>query len=471
MITVLVVDCAGLVTPEVTAALTARGCSLRRVAPPAAAEDLGSPETAEVLLIGAGPDEAPDRLQTLRDLVDLAADLPYILLTPRPGEPAELAKGAYWTLTPPFDLPQLSAAVGAAAANGRLRRDLTRQTLALSTFDDVGRALTSTLKLKEVLNLIAEKITQLVPCEGWSLLLMDVKSDDLIFEIITGPQPEVARGTRVKLDQGIAGWVAKLGEPLLLQNAEEDARFLPAVDGAIGARTRSVLCVPLASKEKILGVIQLINKKDAVGFERHDLALVTALAGYGAIAIENARLYQQAEELAITDDTTQIPNMRYFQHILSREVTRARRRKSTLSLLFIDLDQFKRINDTYGHINGSRLLREVANLIRDNFRAMDLVARYGGDEFVALLPDTDHVTAFRLAERLRRQVESFGFHDDGGHIIKITCSVGIASFPDQAKTKEDLVRFADQAMYRAKGARRNMVYSALQDQVGQLVPP
>jgi diguanylate cyclase (GGDEF)-like protein len=471
MISVLVADRTGLVTPEISEALAASGCSLRWAGPAAELERLEFPDSAEVLLVGPGPDDSLERLQALRDMVDLAVDLPYVLLTPRPGEPAELVKGAFWTLTPPIDVRQLCAAVRAAAENGRLRRDLTRQTLALSTFDDVGRALTSTLKLKEVLNLIAEKITQLVPCEGWSLLLMDAKSDDLIFEIVTGPQPEAARGTRVKLGQGIAGWVAKVGEPLLLQHAEDDARFLPGVDGAIGARTRSVLCVPLASKEKILGVIQLINKKEAVGFGRHDLALVTALAGYGAIAIENARLYQQAEELAITDDTTQIPNMRYFQHILSREVTRARRRKSTLSLLFIDLDRFKRINDTYGHINGSRLLREVAHLIRDNFRAMDLVARYGGDEFVALLPDTDHATAFRLAERLRRQVESFAFHDDGGHIIKITCSVGIASFPDQAKTKEDLVRFADQAMYRAKGTRRNMVYSALQDHVGQLVPP
>ncbi len=468
MITVIAIDTAGLLTPELAAALKAQGCALWRAANRSEAERFGWQETAEVLLISAAPGDPPERLRNLRDL---GAELPYILLAPRAGEPAELAQGAFWTLTLPVDPQHLFAVVRAAAENSSLRRELTRQTFALTTFNDVGHALTSTLKLKEVLNLIAEKTTQLVPCEGWSLLLVDPKSDELAFEIITGPPLETVRGIRIKLGQGIAGWVAKEGEAVLVQDADEDPRFFPAVDAATGIKTRSILCVPLASKEKILGVIELINKRDRPGFDSYDLTLVSALAGYGAIAIENARLYEQAEELAITDDTTQIPNMRYFHHILSREVTRSRRRKTSLSLLFIDLDRFKRINDTYGHLNGSRMLRDVAHLIKRNFRALDLVARYGGDEFVALLPDTDHATAFRLAERLRDQVEAFAFTDDAGHTLKITCSVGVASFPDQAKTKEELVRLADQAMYRAKGARRNVVYSELQDHLGELVPP
>ncbi len=468
MTTLIAIDRAGLLIPDLVTSLTANGCLLHTAADLAEVRRLVKADAAEILLITVARGDPPD---LLRDIQGIEVALPYILVQARPGEPSLLAQGAYWTLAPPLDPQQVLAVIRAAAECSTLRRDLRRQRFALSAFNDVGRALTSTLKLKEVLNLIAEKTSQTVRCEAWSLLLMDHRTDELTFEIVAGPQPDVVRGFRIKVGQGIAGWVAKEGQPILIQDAQEDPRFYPQVDDSTGVRTRSVLCVPLMSKDKIQGVIELINKADHSGFDRHDLELVTALAGYGAIAIENARLYEQAEELAITDDTTQIPNMRYFHHILNREVIRARRRDSTLSLLFIDLDKFKQVNDTYGHLNGSRLLKEIAHLLKGNLRAIDLVARYGGDEFVALLPDTDHGTAFRLAERLRAQVETYAFPTENGAAIKVTTSVGVASFPDQAQTKEDLVRFADQAMYRAKGARRNLVYSALQDQLGKLAPP
>ncbi len=468
MITLIAIDRAGLLTPELAKSLTAHGCLLHSAADLDEVRRLVKPDAAEILLITVPRGDPPD---LLRGIPGVEVALPYILVQARPGESSVLAQGAYWTMGPPLDPQQLFAVIRAAAESSSLRRDLQRQRFALSAFNDVGRALTSTLKLKEVLNLIAEKTSQMVQCEAWSLLLMDHKTDELTFEIVSGQRPDVARGYRIKVGQGIAGWVAKEKEPILIQDAQKDPRFFSQVDDSSGFRTRSVLCVPLISKDKIQGVIELINKVDRNSFDRHDLDLVSTLAGYGAIAIENARLYEQAEELAITDDTTQIPNMRYFHHILNREVIRARRRDSTLSLLFIDLDHFKHVNDTYGHLNGSRLLMEIAHLLKRNLRAIDLVARYGGDEFVALLPDTDHGTAFRLAERLRAQVEAFAFRAEGGMVIQVTASVGVASFPDQAQTKEDLVRFADQAMYRAKGARRNLVFSALQDQLGKLVPP
>jgi diguanylate cyclase (GGDEF)-like protein len=466
--TVIAIDRAGLLTPELAKSLTANGCLLHSVADLDEVRRLVKPDAAEILLITVPRGDPPDLLRGIRGV---EAALPYILVQARAGEAPVLAQGAYWTLVPPLDPQQLLAVIRAAAESGALRRDLQRQHLALSAFNDVGRALTSTLKLKEVLNLIAEKASQMVPCEAWSLLLMDHRTDQLTFEIVSGPRPDVVRGYRIEVGEGIAGWAAKEGQPILIQDAQQDRRFFAQVDDTTGFRTRSVLCVPLLSKDKIQGVIELINRVERTSFDRHDLEMVTALAGYGAIAIENARLYEQAEELAITDDTTQIPNMRYFYHILNREVIRARRRGSTLSLLFIDLDNFKLVNDTHGHLHGSRLLKEIAHLLKRNIRGIDLVARYGGDEFVALLPDTDHATAFRLAERLRAQMETYVYHGEAGAVIKITGSVGVASFPDQAQTQEDLVRLADQAMYRAKGAQRNFVYSALQDQLGRLVLP
>jgi diguanylate cyclase (GGDEF)-like protein len=468
VITIIAIDRAGLLTPELAKSLTANGSLLHSVADLDEVRRLVKPDAAEILLIIVPRGDAPDLLQGLRG-GKLA--LPYILVQAQAGESSVLAQGAYWTLPPPLDPEQLFAVIRAAAENSALQRDLQRQRFALSTFNDVGRALTSTLKLKEVLNLIAERASQMVPCEAWSLLLMDHRTDHLTFEIVSGPRPDVVRGYRIEVGEGIAGWVAKEGQPILIQDAQQDLRFFPRVDDTTGFRTRSVLCVPLMSKEKIQGVIELINRVERTSFDVHDLEMVTALAGYGAIAIENARLYEQAEELAITDDTTQIPNMRYFHHILDRELIRARRRGNTLSLLFIDLDKFKLVNDTHGHLHGSRLLKEIAHLLQRSLRGIDLVARYGGDEFVALLPDTDHATAFRLAERLRAQLETYAYRAEAGPVIKVTASVGVASFPDQAQTKEDLVRFADQAMYRAKGAQRNFVYSALQDRLGRPVPP
>jgi diguanylate cyclase (GGDEF)-like protein len=467
VITLIVLDRGDFLAPDIVTALTANGCRVHPAANLDDAKRLLGPSADEVLVIAVPRGDPPD---ILRSLPDMGADLPYILIAPSGGESSVLAAGAYCTLAPPLDAGQLFNILRAAADNHRLRRDLRRQRIALSSFNDIGRALTSTLKLKEVLNVIAEQTTELVQCEAWSLLLMDPRTDELSFEIVRGPRPDVVRGFRIKVGQGIAGWVAKEGQPILVQDAQKDPRFYPQVDDTSGFRTRSILCVPLVSKEKILGVIELINKLDHSSFDRHDLELVSTLAGYGAIAIENARLYEQAEELAITDDTTQIPNMRYFHHILSRELGRAQRRSSPLALLFIDLDHFKMVNDTYGHFHGSRLLREIAHLLKRSLRAVDLVARYGGDEFVALLPDTDHVTAFRLAERLRAQLEAFAYRPDPAITIRVTCSVGVASFPDQAKTKEDLVRTADQAMYRAKGTRRNVVYSALHDQPDQITP-
>ena len=465
MITLIAIDRAAFLTPDLVTSLTANGCIVHQAANVDEARRLTRPDGAEVLLIAVSRGDPPDLLP---GLAELGSDQPYILVAPGAEESPVLAQGAYWTLAPPVDAVTLFTVVRTTADNSSLRRDFRRQRNTLATFNDVGRALTSTLKLKEVLNLIAEKTTELVKCEAWSLLLMDPRTNELTFEIATGPQPELVRGFRIKVGQGIAGWVAKEGQPILVQDAQKDPRFYPEVDGTTGFRTRSILCVPLMSKEKILGVIELINKVDRSGFDRHDLELVTTLAGYGAIAIENARLYEKAEELAITDDTTQIPNMRYFYHILNREVARARRRNSSLSLLFIDLDKFKLVNDTHGHLHGSRLLLEIAHVLKRSLRGVDLVARYGGDEFVGLLPDTPHETAFRLAERLRSLVEAFTYRPDPSLTIKVTCSIGVASFPDQAKTKEDLVRFADQAMYRAKGAQRNVVYSAFQGRVDQV---
>lgn len=405
-----------------------------------------------------------------------ASDTSMVLVCPAPGDPPDLVREAAETV-PPNRLIVVSDAAGEPIGPHRITPPLSANDLmttlrqlvspglpslplTLRTFHEIGTALTSTLKLKEVLNVIAEKMAVLVTCEAWSLLLFDERTQELQFEIAVGAHGDKLKDVRLKLGQGIAGWVAEKGEPLIVPDARRDPRFYAEVDRFTGMETRSILCLPLRCKGEVLGVIELLNRVGEQGFTPSDVQLVSTLTDYAAIAIENARLFARAEDLAITDDVTQIHNMRYFSAILDRELNRAIRRGTSLSVVFADLDYFKSVNDVHGHQYGSLLLRQVAQLMKRSIRAVDLVARYGGDEFVVVLPDTDLPTAFRLAERLRVTLAGQTFLTDAGLQVKITGSFGVASFPGQARTKEELIRLADQAMYRAKGTRRNLVYSA-----------
>ena len=173
-----------------------------------------------------------------------------------------------------------------------------------------------------------------------------------------------------------------------------------------------------------------------------------------AIAFDNVRLFQKTREMSITDEVTPLYNFRYFHQALDRELKLVNRYGSTLSLLFIDLDRFKPINDTYGHLRGSRTLREVGFLLREGVRETDIPARYGGDEFCVILPQTDGAAAHVLAEKLRGMIEDHTFLQEEGIDARLGVSLGVATFPEEAKTKEALIRLADKRMYEDKESRR-----------------
>lgn len=337
---------------------------------------------------------------------------------------------------------------------------LGRRNEELEILVEIGKALTSSLDLREILSIIMEKVSSLLKPKTWSLLLVDEATEELTFEIAVSPAAERIKGIRLQKGEGIAGWVALHGEPLLIPNVQEDERFAPQVDAAVAFTTRSIVCVPVKSKNRILGVVELVNSLDESHFDEADVKILGTIADYAAIAIENARNFEKVRELIVTDDLTGLFNARYLLEFLDYEIDRARRYGSPLSLVFLDLDFFKDVNDTYGHLAGSTLLTEMGRLIRKHIRKSDMAARYGGDEFVLVLPSTSKEGAFTMASNLRRIVKDHYFLTDEGYRIRVTASFGIASYPIDAQTKLALIRLADKAMYEVKDSSRDAVKMA-----------
>jgi len=211
--------------------------------------------------------------------------------------------------------------------------------------------------------------------------------------------------------------------------------------------------MPLNSRGRSIGVLALGSKSDGA-YDESTLARMEPLADSVALALENVRLFQKTRELSITDEVTPLYNHRFINQIIDRELKLVDRYRSVLTLIFIDLDRFKPINDRYGHLRGSRMLREVGFLLRSAVRETDYPARYGGDEFVVILPQTDGPAALILGEKLRRLVEEHTFLQEEGINARIGMSLGVATYPSEAASKEALIRLADERMYQDKDRRK-----------------
>ncbi|MHB1674704.1 MAG: sensor domain-containing diguanylate cyclase [Acidobacteriaceae bacterium] len=336
--------------------------------------------------------------------------------------------------------------------------------LEIQTFHEVARALTSSVDLTGILNGILQQMTKFFSPQAWSLLIVDEKNRQLYYGVISGGQTEKLRHKRIPLGQGIPGWVALHGEPMILASVPEDQELSDELPENSG-RVESIICLPLRVRNKTYGVLQLVNCHPE-NMDNHEIFFLHALCDYAAIAVQNARAFEQIQQLTITDDCTGLFNARHLYERLEHSLERSRRSGKPVSLIFFDLDHFKMVNDTYGHLRGSRLLAEIGDMVRNSLGLIETGYRYGGDEFVVLMPHQSKQRALDLANRLMDKLRTTTFLPESDIHLRILASFGVSSFPEDGLDIHAVIRAADAAMYHVKNTTRNGVAAAGQFPTG-----
>lgn len=342
--------------------------------------------------------------------------------------------------------------VALAIQNARLYAQAERRTDQLRALREIDQTLSSELDLKTVLQSLVEAARHLVDVRYAALAVMDAKGE--LAHFYTDGITEAQRGLIGELPHGLGLLKAILQEkvPIRLAEIGNDPRSVgfPVNHPPM----KSFLGVPIMVRGELLGGLYLTEKVKEQAFTQEDEDLILGLAADAAIAIQNARLFGEVQQLARTDSLTGLHNRRNFMELAQREFGRARRHQHPLTAIMLDIDQFKQANDTYGHAVGDQVLQIVAARCRETVREIDILGRYGGEEFVVLLLETDIDGACVMAERLRRCVAEPPISTDGGPLF-ITVSLGIAVLDKECTDLDNLLRRADQALYVSKQSGRN----------------
>ncbi len=309
---------------------------------------------------------------------------------------------------------------------------------------NIGRS----LSVKETLAYLTARIKRFVPYSACAVFLSSAEEDRLLPHHVTGMFKDVLEGVEVKLGEGVTGWVAAHNQALMNVSPELDFPHVEALRQAF----QSCLAVPLSVETSVVGVITLYSNAPENYREQH-LRLMEAIAPYSAAAISNAVIYEETQEDAYTDPLTGLPNIRYFNVFIGEELKRAKRIGYPVTILMMDLDGFKAVNDRYGHKNGDFLLIEVGRLLRTHLRKSDTCLRYGGDEFLAVLPGLDGTLGRQAAQRIQSAFEGRPLVNVDGENVGVGISIGVATFPGDGLEPDELVARADREMYRNKVER------------------
>ena len=329
---------------------------------------------------------------------------------------------------------------------------LKRRVAELEVVCDTVRDLGSPLATPEVLQRLLRRALGHLDAEFGAVLL---RGGDgcLRITVAQGVPPYVQQQTRLQAGEGVSGYVAATGEPLLLDNVDADPRFRSREHERY--YVQALVAAPILLQDRVRGVIVASSRVGGARFDRADLRLLEAVSGHAAIALQNAERYEELLQRAQKDGLTGLANHGHLWSVLDVELERASRYTRELSVVMVDVDHFKEFNDTHGHVAGDQALVTIGELIRARCRSSDLAARYGGDEFAVILPETSREGARAFSEKIRQSVEEEPFGRDRAQ--RMSVSVGASTFPLDGDTPRALVAAADQQLYRAKGSGRNRV--------------
>jgi len=317
---------------------------------------------------------------------------------------------------------------------------------------NVAEHLTDISSQEKITSFLTQKSFEIVGKSTRSLIYL-VNPDNQELVLTYSKKPDDFPRIKTKKGDRFDKWVIRQNQPLIVLDATRDFRFSQDDIALDEINFKSLIAVPMVSHNKLIGLLRLDSQNSNM-YNPDDLRLLDYIGDLGAVALHNSILYQRTNELAIRDGLTNLFVHRYFMDRLSLELQRALKKEHQLSLLMIDIDYFKDYNDKYGHIAGDILLKHLSSLLTSIVGKAHIVARYGGEEFAIILFGEDKETTKNIAEKIRASVEKepFSLRREKTHA---TVSIGAAIFPDDAKTREDLLRAADQNLYRAKKEGRN----------------
>lgn len=348
-----------------------------------------------------------------------------------------------------------AASVAVFLENSNLISQMRIESREFSAFYQLVKKLGTTLDLDDILNIAMNFSKEIIDYDMTSIALKD---DNGVVKFVA------ARGSNSSqlLTEGsvtgkeFLGWVMEKGIPIQFLISRTEKKVIQRLPHPL-EKMGSFLCMPLIVNNQAIGIFITARKQD-MSYSPYEVKLLEALSAHVSVAVSNARIYSKMEELATKDGLTGLHNYRFFQERLSHEIERGTRYNQRLALVLLDIDFFKKVNDTYGHPAGDKVIKGISAILAASVREVDLAARYGGEEFAVILINIDTRDAYTIAERIRTSIESTDFDIGDGKKIRVTSSMGISAYPEDGDNQRLLISMADSALYRAKKDGRNRVY-------------
>jgi diguanylate cyclase (GGDEF)-like protein len=319
---------------------------------------------------------------------------------------------------------------------------------------EIAQTIGSSLNMHDTVTLVSNKLRAIVPFDTCIIFVVDDRSGKAIAMHVVGDHSDLFSARRISVGDGITGWVIANARSMCNSSPELDLVGLP---DDIARSFRGVLVSPLIREDGAFGAITLYSK-GRTSYTTEHVRLLESVAQHAASALNNAITFERTKESALTDPLTELPNARGFYMMLEQRLAECQRmNRESLSLISMDVDDFKKINDQWGHAIGDRLLASIARVIRKELRQMDILCRYAGDEFVAIMPMASQSMSETVAERIRKAVAEHRFSVRTGKTVEVSISTGISCFPDNGETTEELLTTAARNMQRDKHTRKNLI--------------